>query len=297
MLYQSRKWIFSALLLVTAATAVADLPPGVRLQVPKASGEPYQLFLTFGQTEMEADGWYGRRLERGVGGERIEIEFRHPTRMQGIILSGASRDGRGGVLLRHVESIANLNDGTVRVLSELFNSAANPQGVFTIHERTGTVFLNNQDFVQATYGGSERGALSPLTVQRLTVRAEGYRQDDATLAVQFFSDTPVELADITVYRTPSPEETPRPTPPPGDGRGSYFNWGRAYDGYGDCYEYTHRGEVLNGGQSVWEGHCESVSPSVYRWGRGYDGYTYCYRYSRSGLMLSQGRTYPNSYCR
>lgn len=79
--------------------------------------------------------------------------------------------------------------------------------------------------------------------------------------------------------------------------GSYFDWGRGFDGWGHCYEWTNEGEVLNGGRPMPEELCEASAPSYFSWARGRDGYTYCYRFTPTGLPLNGGAPVPNSLCR
>jgi hypothetical protein len=78
--------------------------------------------------------------------------------------------------------------------------------------------------------------------------------------------------------------------------GSHYDWGRGYDGWGYCYEYTNYGVVLNGGAAVGNYLCEATKPSSFDWGRGQNGWGYCYQYTPYGVPMNQGSAQPNSYC-
>jgi hypothetical protein len=96
---------------------------------------------------------------------------------------------------------------------------------------------------------------------------------------------------------PAPYPDPnRPAPYPNPNYGSYYNWARAQNGYGYCYEFTNDGRVLNGGQPVSDYLCEQVSPPYYAWGRAQNGYTYCYRFV-NGMPMHDGQPVDNAFCR
>lgn len=78
-------------------------------------------------------------------------------------------------------------------------------------------------------------------------------------------------------------------------RGSYFDWGRARNGWGYCYQWTRNGQVLNQGQPVQNYLCERTNPSYFAWGRAKNGFTYCYQWAK-GLALNEGQPVPNYYC-
>lgn len=78
--------------------------------------------------------------------------------------------------------------------------------------------------------------------------------------------------------------------------GSYYNWGRAQNGWGYCYEWTYEGYVLNGGQPVGDYLCESTRPSYYGWGAAQNGWGYCYHYTPDGLAMNNGQAMANYLC-
>lgn len=78
--------------------------------------------------------------------------------------------------------------------------------------------------------------------------------------------------------------------------GSYYNWGKAQNGWGYCYEYTCAGDVLNQGQPVSNYMCESVRPSYYNWGRAQNGWGYCYQYTPYGVTMNKGMPVSNYSC-
>ena len=78
--------------------------------------------------------------------------------------------------------------------------------------------------------------------------------------------------------------------------GSYYDWGRAQNGYGYCYEWTCYGDVLNQGQPVSNYSCEAVRPSYFNWGRAQNGWGYCYQYTPQGLTMNQGQPVSNYSC-
>jgi hypothetical protein len=77
---------------------------------------------------------------------------------------------------------------------------------------------------------------------------------------------------------------------------SYYNWGRANNGYGYCYQYASNGQVLNGGTPVSNYLYEMNKPSYYNWGRANNGYGYCYQYTANGLAMNEGKPQSNYYC-
>jgi hypothetical protein len=77
---------------------------------------------------------------------------------------------------------------------------------------------------------------------------------------------------------------------------SYYNWGRANNGYGYCYQYTANGLAMNEGKPQSNYYCEMVKPSYYYWGRANNGNTYCYQYTASGLAMNEGKPVSNYYC-
>lgn len=79
--------------------------------------------------------------------------------------------------------------------------------------------------------------------------------------------------------------------------GSHYDWGRAQNGYGYCYEWTSQGYVLNGGQPIANFYCEQTRPSLYNWGRANNGYTYCYQWTPDGYAMNGGQPVANFYCR
>lgn len=100
------------------------------------------------------------------------------------------------------------------------------------------------------------------------------------------------------YPPPPPN---RGYPPPDRGYppphyGSYYDWERGVDGWGHCYEWTSRREVLNNGRPVSDYLCEQSRPSHYSWGRGNDGWGYCYQYTPYGHALNSGSPVNNYYC-
>lgn len=80
------------------------------------------------------------------------------------------------------------------------------------------------------------------------------------------------------------------------GTGSYYNWGRAQNGWGYCYQWTMDGHVLNGGNPVDNFYCEQRHPSYANWGRAQNGWGYCYQYAPQGYVLNQGQPIPNMSC-
>ncbi len=78
--------------------------------------------------------------------------------------------------------------------------------------------------------------------------------------------------------------------------GTYYNWGQARNGYGYCYEWTCRGDVLNQGQPVSNYSCESVRPSYYDWGTAQNGWGYCYQYTPYGVAMNVGQPVNNYSC-
>lgn len=80
------------------------------------------------------------------------------------------------------------------------------------------------------------------------------------------------------------------------GSRTYYDWGRARNGYGYCYEWTNDGQVLNGGQPQSNFYCEERRPSFYDWGRAQNGYGYCYQYTPYGVPMNEGNPQSNFYC-
>lgn len=78
--------------------------------------------------------------------------------------------------------------------------------------------------------------------------------------------------------------------------GTYFDWGRAQNGWGYCYEWTCAGDVLNQGQPVSNYACEAVRPSYFDWGRAQNGWGYCYQYTPQGLTMNAGQPVSNYSC-
>lgn len=107
------------------------------------------------------------------------------------------------------------------------------------------------------------------------------------------------LADETKYKVSVSlfdHNDPKPHPHPGPSHGSYYDWGRAQNGYGYCYEWSSDGYVLNNGQPVSEHYCENVRPSYYYWGQAQNGWGYCYHYTPSGIPMNQGQPVSNYTC-
>jgi hypothetical protein len=86
----------------------------------------------------------------------------------------------------------------------------------------------------------------------------------------------------------------QPVPPPYYGQ-PYYDWGRAQNGYGYCYEWVN-GQPLHQGQPVSNYLCEQVRPSSYLWGRAQNGYGYCYQYTPYGVVMNQGQPQSNYMC-
>lgn len=78
--------------------------------------------------------------------------------------------------------------------------------------------------------------------------------------------------------------------------GSYYNWGKAQNGWGYCYQYACTGAVLNGAQPVSDYFCESVRPSYFDWGKAQNGWGYCYQYTPTGLTMNVGKPVSNYSC-
>ncbi len=82
-----------------------------------------------------------------------------------------------------------------------------------------------------------------------------------------------------------------------DGRaGSYYDWGRAKNGWGYCYMWSSNGYVLNEGRPVSNYNCERYRPSYYDWGKGVNGYTYCYQWTSYRVAMNEGKPVDNYYC-
>lgn len=80
------------------------------------------------------------------------------------------------------------------------------------------------------------------------------------------------------------------------GRGAYYDWGQAVNGWGYCYQYTDSGVVLNGGRPVNNWYCERVRPSYFDWSTGRDGWGYCYQYTPYGIAMNTGNPVYNANC-
>ena len=78
--------------------------------------------------------------------------------------------------------------------------------------------------------------------------------------------------------------------------GSYFNWGRAQNGFGYCYQWTSTGQLLNGGAAQPNFYCEQVNPSFFNWGRAQNGFGYCYQFTGTGLLMNLGQPQSNYSC-
>ncbi len=78
--------------------------------------------------------------------------------------------------------------------------------------------------------------------------------------------------------------------------GSYYNWGRAQNGFGYCYQWASNGQVLNGGAAQPDFYCEQVSRSFFNWGRGQNGFGYCYQFTGNGLLMNLGAAQANYSC-
>jgi hypothetical protein len=87
-----------------------------------------------------------------------------------------------------------------------------------------------------------------------------------------------------------------PMPVPGPNTGSYYDWGRAQNGWGYCYEYTNYGQVLNQGMPVSNWNCEQAHPSYYSWGQAQSGWGYCYQYTSYGVAMNEGSPVSNYSC-
>lgn len=78
--------------------------------------------------------------------------------------------------------------------------------------------------------------------------------------------------------------------------GAYYNWGKAQNGFGYCYEWACNGSPLNGGQPVSNYLCESVRASYYDWGKAQNGWGYCYQYTPYGVAMNQGQPVSDYMC-
>ncbi len=78
--------------------------------------------------------------------------------------------------------------------------------------------------------------------------------------------------------------------------GSYFDWGKAQNGFGYCYHWASTGAVLNGGSPVSNYNCERNRPSYFNWGRAQNGFGYCYQYTPYGVSMNQGAPQSNYNC-
>ena len=78
--------------------------------------------------------------------------------------------------------------------------------------------------------------------------------------------------------------------------GTYYDWGQGRDGWGYCYQWNRRGDVLNGGMPVDEYNCESRRPSNFNWARSAYGWGNCYRFSPNGLVLNRGQAQSYYNC-
>ena len=87
--------------------------------------------------------------------------------------------------------------------------------------------------------------------------------------------------------------------PPGvtiESTGSYYDWARSQNGWGNCYQWTTDGHVLNGGQPVSAYLCEANHPTSYRWARAQNGWGACYQYTPNGYVLNNGQPVSNYLC-
>lgn len=78
--------------------------------------------------------------------------------------------------------------------------------------------------------------------------------------------------------------------------GAYYNWGKAQNGFGYCYEWACNGSPLNGGQPVSDYLCESRRPSYYDWGKAQNGWGYCYQYTPYGVAMNKGQPVGDYLC-
>ncbi len=78
--------------------------------------------------------------------------------------------------------------------------------------------------------------------------------------------------------------------------GAYFDWGRAQNGFGYCYQWANPGQVLNGGAAQPNFYCEQVNPSFFNWGRAANGFGYCYQFTGNGLLMNLGQPQSNYSC-
>jgi hypothetical protein len=78
--------------------------------------------------------------------------------------------------------------------------------------------------------------------------------------------------------------------------GTYYNWGKAQNGNGYCYQWACTGDALNNGQPVSNYSCEALRPSYYDWSKAQNGWGYCYQYTPYGVVMNQGQPVSNYSC-
>lgn len=78
--------------------------------------------------------------------------------------------------------------------------------------------------------------------------------------------------------------------------GHYYDWGRAQNGWGYCYEWASNGTVLNGGEPQSNWNCEQVNPSHFAWGRAQNGWGYCYQWTPYGVAMHEGSPQSHWNC-
>ena len=79
-------------------------------------------------------------------------------------------------------------------------------------------------------------------------------------------------------------------------KGSYYDWGKAVNGFGYCYKWASNGKVLNQGQPVENRLCERRMRSNPKWGKAVNGWGYCYRYTPYGVVMNEGQPIENRFC-
>ena len=133
---------------------------------------------------------------RAVGGEMIDVMIPNGKNVTGIALNAYSASGTGKILIHRLGVV--LADGTMQ-----------PMGAED-------AMLSPGQVIQSPVGPTAAG----VVIREVVLQAEGYTSDDATLAVEVFSDAPWAPTEFQISRTPAPS---------GDVNGGWHHWHGGWD--------------------------------------------------------------------